>query len=224
MSQKLERQIYTELRYLREHQKTQRSKKVAFMLLIAIILGMSHWISTKSPSQQSTALSVSTPDPSLKALPLPLSGTITPARRGDSFFGGKLRLFLSPPSKADNSKLDNHCPANALQKKNDLNYFLKVVDFESKKTITTAFIRAGETITLDLPSGNYKLRYAAGVQWYGEQNLFGTRTRYGEVVDLTTSQPLQLKFERGGTAWDLGLYGCSFGGNTSSKTLNSQDF
>lgn len=40
-----------------------------------------------------------------------------------SMLFSKLRLFLSFPTKADNSKLETRCPANTLRK-NNLNYFL----------------------------------------------------------------------------------------------------
>lgn len=216
-----EDQIYREVQQLREHQKTQRVKKATLTLSIALVIGLGYWVRHHSPVPLSSPSPIFTPEPSFPPVPLPDSGVIT-AALGDSSFG-KLRLFLNPPTEVDNSKLKDECSANTLRK-NKFNYFLKVVDWELNQTVMTVFIRAGEKVTLNLPAGSYKLRYAAGEQWYGEEHLFGPKTRYGEVSELMTKQPLQFKFERRGASWDLGLYGCNLGGNTSSKTLKSKDF
>lgn len=43
-----------------------------------------------------------------------------------------------------------------------------------KNPIMTLYIREGESLTVDMPSGDFTLRYATGPQWYGQEDLFGT--------------------------------------------------
>lgn len=59
--------------------------------------------------------------------------------------------------------------------------FMKVVDTSSDLAIVTAFVRAGATLRVDMPLGNYRLRYASGGRWYGTEHLFGAETSYSEA-------------------------------------------
>ncbi|HPF44627.1 MAG TPA: DnaJ domain-containing protein [Syntrophomonadaceae bacterium] len=57
------------------------------------------------------------------------------------------------------------------------NYFVKLVDPDTKSEVVTMFVRGGEWAETKVPLGNYELRYASGGQdWYGEEYLFGTAT------------------------------------------------
>lgn len=60
-------------------------------------------------------------------------------------------------------------------------YYVKIVDWDTKKKICTVFIRAGQSVNLDLPLGIYRLRYATGERWYGTKFLFGPETTYNEA-------------------------------------------
>lgn len=219
MPRNLEHHLYTEIHRLKQRQKTHRIKKLGFLLLLEIVLGFLYWTRDQSPIPPSV---LPLTEPKISPLPLPQSGTLTTTTPENSTFG-ELRIFLSPPTTADESTLGNRCPAKSLLK-NDRNYFLKVVDWKSNQTVLTAFIRAGEKVVLSIPPGAYKLKYASGEQWYGENSLFGAKTQYGEVSDAITSLPLQFKFESNSTGWDLGLYNCYSGGNTTTKDLNPKDF
>lgn len=55
-------------------------------------------------------------------------------------------------------------------------YLLKLVDSYTDKTVLTVFIRSGTTTKIDVPLGSYKIRYASGETWYGDEQLFGPRT------------------------------------------------
>lgn len=57
-------------------------------------------------------------------------------------------------------------------------YFVKLVDWYTSKTVCTVFIRSGQSVSLDMPLGSYKLKYATGEQWYGTKFLFGPETAY----------------------------------------------
>jgi hypothetical protein len=40
------------------------------------------------------------------------------------------------------------------------------------------FIHSGQTVQAKAPLGNFRLKYAMGTTWYGEQYLFGPDTNY----------------------------------------------
>lgn len=57
-------------------------------------------------------------------------------------------------------------------------YFVKIVDWYTNRLVCTVFIRSGQFVSLDVPLGTYKLKYATGEQWYGTKFLFGPATTY----------------------------------------------
>lgn len=68
------------------------------------------------------------------------------------------------------------------------NYYVKVCDtMRGNKTIAKFFIRAGEELTTKVPAGNYKIKYGSGEEWYGEEELFGQFSQYGESENLDFS-------------------------------------
>ncbi|MCL6558137.1 MAG: hypothetical protein K6U74_04910 [Firmicutes bacterium] len=70
------------------------------------------------------------------------------------------------------------------------NYFVKVLDWQSKKEILTVFVRAGQKVDVNLPVGSYEIKYASGSTWYGENYLFGPDTSYRKAdkrFDFTKS-------------------------------------
>ena len=61
------------------------------------------------------------------------------------------------------------------------NYFIKIEDAGTKRTVMTLFARGGETIEQKMPAGLFKLKYATGDRWCGEQQLFGSETAVNET-------------------------------------------
>jgi hypothetical protein len=61
------------------------------------------------------------------------------------------------------------------------NYYIKLVNQDTTREMVSAFIRSGSTLSLQLPPGAYELRYAAGLNWYGLEYLFGTSASYGKL-------------------------------------------
>lgn len=57
----------------------------------------------------------------------------------------------------------------------------KLVDANTSRPVLSVFVRAGSTVTIDVPLGNYVLKYAMGDKWYGETHLFGPSTSYGKA-------------------------------------------
>lgn len=79
--------------------------------------------------------------------------------------------------------------------------------------------RAGLTVSLDVPLGEYELYYATGDTWYGTKHLFGEDTVYQKcdaVLEFTTED---------GYVWGhtLTLYSVS-GGNMDTVKLSEEDF
>lgn len=60
-------------------------------------------------------------------------------------------------------------------------YFVKVVDAYSQNSIITLFVHGGQTLKVNIPLGTYRIKYATGKTWYGEQHMFGPNTRYSEA-------------------------------------------
>ena len=57
-------------------------------------------------------------------------------------------------------------------------YFVKIVDWATEAPVMTVFVRSGQSVSTKVPLGSYKIKYAAGSQWYGETYLFGPETSY----------------------------------------------
>lgn len=64
------------------------------------------------------------------------------------------------------------------------NYYVKLEDIYNGNTILTVFIRAGQSINIDVPLGAYYMKYAAGDKWYGEEYLFGQYTSYSKASSI----------------------------------------
>lgn len=62
-------------------------------------------------------------------------------------------------------------------------YYVKVTEAFTDEPVLTVFIRSGQTIEVDVPTGSYDLKYAIGDTWYGRQHLFGPETEYLEAND-----------------------------------------
>lgn len=63
------------------------------------------------------------------------------------------------------------------------NFYIKVVDWSTKQTVLTAFIRGGAPFETKLPVGSYEIRYASGQSWYGSVLDFGPNASYSRCDD-----------------------------------------
>ncbi len=61
------------------------------------------------------------------------------------------------------------------------NFFVKVCNPESGKSVKTLFVRTGSIVSTKVPLGTYELKYATGKEWYGENCLFGRQTVYSKA-------------------------------------------
>lgn len=57
-------------------------------------------------------------------------------------------------------------------------YWVKIIDSYTGSEVSSYFIRSGDTLNVDLPVGSYKIKYAYGQNWFGEDKLFGANTIY----------------------------------------------
>lgn len=69
-------------------------------------------------------------------------------------------------------------PLKVVTASGSLNYYVKIVDWETHAPKLVFFVRSGETAAVRVPIGVYELRFAAGEKWYGEEYLFGPETAY----------------------------------------------
>ena len=62
-----------------------------------------------------------------------------------------------------------------------VDYFVKLTDWNTDTVVQTIFIRAGHTAETTVPLGSYRLKYAAGENWQGKDELFGDKTIYSKA-------------------------------------------
>lgn len=98
-------------------------------------------------------------------------------------------------------------------------YFLKLIEWETKNTVLTIFLRAGEMLKVTVPVGKYEFRYASGAKWYGEKLLFGPTTNYSKA-----NTPLEFKVEGSGVVGaSITLYVVK-NGNLRTSVMRPEEF
>lgn len=153
--------------------------------------------------------------PALKPVALPLSGVKKAAKPGVP--ASQLRFFARAPLLDENSKISTRCRIGmgAVPVINNNNYYVEVLDWQSGKIVTTAFVRSHEMIVIPVPYGTYKLRYAEGKEWYGDKVMFGSPDMY-EMTEKYTGTAARLEFNANG-GHDISVH-CA-NGNASRKRV-----
>ena len=68
--------------------------------------------------------------------------------------------------------------------------------WDTDKQVVSAFIRSGETLTIRVPIGSYRLVFATGSTWYGDLHSFGPNGDYREFkTDNSAAGPLQVDIQ-----------------------------
>ena len=122
-------------------------------------------------------------------------------------------------------------------------YYVLLRDASTDKTVVTVYIHPGETVSIDVPLGRYRMYYATGLEWYGTTHLFGPNTQYSkadtilrfylegvdgidgvekleDLYDLVSFEDLE----------NIRVVGCTIelisraGGNMSTSTASADDF
>jgi hypothetical protein len=101
------------------------------------------------------------------------------------------------------------------------NYFIKLIDVDTKQIKMSAFIEGGKAFTILVPLGSYQLKYATGQVWMGENHYFGPNglTSYSKtnaIFDFT-------KNHQGYSGYTVELILQSHG-NLSTEQILSDDF
>lgn len=132
----------------------------------------------------------------LKPEPLPITGVIS---------NTKSESLVTAPLKINTS--------------NGYNYFIKIKNIKTNKTVISAFINSGDSLDLRVPLGVYRVFYASGREWYGFENLFGEETIYNEA-----NKDLNFQIQDGQiSGYVLTLYKVS-NGNLTTKNINKSQF
>lgn len=95
------------------------------------------------------------------------------------------------------------------------NYLIKLVDAKTKQPVMTIFVRGGTPTEVDVPSGNFEIRYASGTKWYGDELLFGPDTSCSKANQ-------SFSFSRG-RGYTITLYKVH-NGNLSTSPMSPADF
>lgn len=66
------------------------------------------------------------------------------------------------------------------------NFFVKLADWDTGLPMYTMFVRSGDSTVVHVPRGAYKVKFASGQNWYGEEIRFGPDTAYSIVEDPVT--------------------------------------
>lgn len=98
-------------------------------------------------------------------------------------------------------------------------YYLKMIGTSNGQAVLTVFLRAGESVLIDVPLGEFEIHYATGHTWFGEIHHFGQAAR---CFKLDTN----LRFFVDGetiAGHELTLYGVS-DGNIVSEPIAPEKF
>ena len=99
------------------------------------------------------------------------------------------------------------------------NYLIKLKKRYIGSDVMSFFVRGGSTVEVDVPLGTYDLYYATGQNWYGEEALFGEKTRYYKATE-----PFEFYEEDGYVnGWTVELF-LQQNGNLETDTIDPEEF
>lgn len=98
-------------------------------------------------------------------------------------------------------------------------FFVKLIHLGTNQPAMSIFVRSGETVEVEVPLGTFKVRYASGETWYGDDLLFGPETSYSEADTLFTFEVVGNQV-RGFT---ITLYQVAHG-NLKTKAIGAAEF
>ncbi len=67
-------------------------------------------------------------------------------------------------------------------------YLVKLVKAYSNDTVMEIFVHGGQSVSVEVPLGDYEVRYAFGQDWYGYDYLFGEDTTYSKADKILNFQ------------------------------------
>lgn len=121
---------------------------------------------------------------------------------GGCFFGASLNDAPAMPLPAtgeidrnfQESPNTTYAPFRIIATTSSMNYLVKLEDWKSGSSVLTVFVRRGDEVTVKVPIGIYRAKYAYGNSWHGPHELFGGETMIARVtLPLPfTSEPNQV--------------------------------
>lgn len=106
-----------------------------------------------------------------------------------------------------------------IQTQSGIDYLLKLEDAYTGNQVLSVFISGGRTESIDVPLGNFRIKYATGRNWYGYKYLFGPDTGYNKAN--TTFEFKNTGYQI--TGYTLTLYSVS-NGNLSTSRIGAEAF
>jgi len=97
--------------------------------------------------------------------------------------------------------------------------FLKIYT-EDGVHVSSVFIRGGDSPTVRIPSGTYMIKQAVGVNWFGQEEMFGDDNAYYQVLLFNDNQTT-MRLTSG--SWNLTLRGAT-NGNVGTRNESRSDF
>ena len=70
-----------------------------------------------------------------------------------------------------------------------LHHLVTLRDSQNGELRAMVFVKAGQSVWMELPTGSYKMHYARGKEWEGPDKLFGPETRCFEMEKVFESPP-----------------------------------
>jgi hypothetical protein len=116
------------------------------------------------------------------------------------------------------NNMERLCPLTVITQGED-SYYIKLIDTYTQNDVIVFFVGSNVSVDLNVPVGDYEIKYASGVKWYGEQLLFGPNTNYTKIEDVFSFTASDY-FTYG---WTIELYK-QIGGNLESYDINAGDF
>jgi hypothetical protein len=65
------------------------------------------------------------------------------------------------------------------------NYLIKLVDPQTRKDVVRMYVVGGQPADFQVPLGDYEVLCASGVNWYGDELLFGPQTAYSKLDTIS---------------------------------------
>jgi len=114
---------------------------------------------------------------------------------------------------------DGVAPFAIVAPKGSKDYYVKIVDTDTNKDVLAIYVHGGDRAAVDVPLGQYEVRYAVGVGWRGVDDLFGERTRYYRADDTFVFK-LEGRYYSGYTVELVK----QIGGNLETDPIDEDDF
>lgn len=141
------------------HSGSTRRNSVIWWLLATFVVGLAIYSTTQENGGSSRPKTATAPAPSRRDAPPAFTQTPVPISTGvvRQVYGDSIAPLSITADKGSD-------------------YYVKIIDVQSKTTIMEIYIEEGRTFRSKLPLGSYELRYASGTTWYGPTHLFGPST------------------------------------------------